>query len=156
MTEGTGGGLARVLSTAYNSGNTVNIFKEEASMKLTEKFKEATRKGTECIKRHAPELAVGSLILLAAGTIYVVHKDKQKQELLIRKLTETGAEILKGWTHGGGGVIKGTGPLWEALKGVFEDIEMGSEDVWMVEADDNGSKLITHFGPDNITEELEI
>lgn len=123
-------------------------------MKLIEKLKDAKNVATEKVRKYIPTIAVGSGILLIGGTMYFVVRNQNERKLRIQQLEESGKKILRnnGWYT----VIEGSGPIWDSLKQLFKDIDMEPFDDWIIEADKNGNKIISHIPNGNVFEELEI
>lgn len=70
------------------------------------------------------------------------------------ELTKSDKEILK---HGCSlPATKGAGAIWDALKNIFETIDLRPEETWVIEADINGVKQIVHFDRNDVIEKLEI
>lgn len=123
-------------------------------MKLTEKLKETTEKGKELVKKHAVKLEVAGAILVLGGTAYVAYKTHRDLNLRNAELEAQGKKILGAFA--GTTTIEGTGPIWDKLKELFSTIDMEPHEIWMVEANEAGKKLIARIPNSHIMEQLEI
>ena len=122
-------------------------------MKLDIKRKFAGAK--DFAKKHA-KVVLGTTIVVLGTTAFAAFYAKNHKVALERRaeLEASGKKILE--IFGNGETIEGSGPIWDKLKEIFSDVVMDSGDVWMVEANDVGDKLISFIGAGPTTEQVKI
>lgn len=122
-------------------------------MKLSIKQKLAGAK--DFTKKHA-KAVLGTTIVVVGATAFAVFYAKNHKVALARRaeLEASGKKILE--IFGNGEIIEGSGPIWDKLKEIFSDVELDPGDVWMVEANDVGDKLISFIGAGPTTEQVKI
>lgn len=122
-------------------------------MKLDIKQKFAEAK--DFAKKHA-KAVVGTTVVVLGTTAFVVFYAKNHKIALARRaeLEASGKKILE--IFGNGETIEGSGPIWDKLKEIFSGVSMDAGDVWMVEANDVGDKLISFIGAGPTMEQVKI
>lgn len=107
------------------------------------------------VKKHT-KVVVGTTIVVLGTTAFAVFYAKNHKIARARRaeLEASGKKILE--IFGNGETIEGSGPIWDKLKEVFSDVTMDSGDVWMVEANDVGDKLISFIGAGPTMEQVKI
>lgn len=106
-------------------------------------------------KKHA-KAVVGTTIVVLGTTAFAVFYAKNHKIALARRaeLEANGKKILE--TFWNSETVEGSGPIWEKLREIFSGVSMNPGDVWMVEANDVGDKLISFIGAGPTTEQVKI
>lgn len=105
------------------------------------------------VKEHKKDFVMLG-IGLAVGTATIVFTYKLHLEGMAQRseLEAEGKKILKTFLNQT--TIEGSGPIWDKLRDIFKNETMKPGDIWMIEADDIGKKVIAHIvdGPLEIIE----
>lgn len=122
-------------------------------MKLDVKQKLAGAK--DFAKKHTKAVVGTTIVVLGTTAVAMFYAKNHKIALARRaELEASGKKILK--IFGNSETIEGSGPIWDKLREIFSGVSMDPGDVWMVEANDVGDKLISFIGASPTMEQVKI
>lgn len=122
-------------------------------MKLDVKQKLAGAK--DFAKKHTKTVLGTTIVVLGTTAVAVFYAKNHKIALARRaELEASGKKILE--IFGNSETVEGSGPIWDKLKEIFSGVSMDPGDVWMVEANDVGDKLISFIGAGPTMEQVKI